>query len=99
MSKSRGTSRQEIPQGHIAREIEVAIEQLENVREELISSPIIARHEVRGAEVVVRRHAERQISELLSDREGALGESGRIRRVPGLSGMFALYAAIHPSRR
>jgi hypothetical protein len=42
-----------------------------------------------SAEVVVRRHAERQISELLGDRERALGECRSVRRPSGLAGVFA----------
>ena len=88
-SKSRGTSRQEIPARPHRSRIRSPSSNRRMLEKNSISPPIVTRYEVGRAEVVGRGDAERKISKFLCDRLGALGEGGRIRRVPGLPGMLA----------
>src|SRR5262249_51139350 len=61
---------------------------LEDSLEELVSPPVVPNHEVAGAEVVVRGHAEEQVIDPLGDPQRTLSEGGRIRCVPGYPRML-----------
>src|SRR5262249_10862510 len=67
----------------------IAREQLEDPGEVLVDPSIVAGHEVRRAQVVVRGDRKRKIVDALGDRQGALGKRGRIGRMPGLPRVLA----------